>query len=154
MCGSYYIFSDTDLDGKTHLGSSILNSASIGFTLTIYYSSIESNHNPIPASFPACLLSSHLPGSFLWPNWTVGLSHKTLWAFCFHITVFAHHSAWNVFLTLPTSQDSHSPIKVWLKCCPCHHMLTVLSPVLQNSPLPSSSVSVWWHFLFSAMNHS
>ena len=63
MCGSYYIFSDTDLDGKTHLGSSILNSASIGFTLTIYYSSIESNHNPIPF-----LLLSHVIISQLFPQ--------------------------------------------------------------------------------------
>ena len=63
ICDSYYIFSDTDLNGKTHLGSSILNSASIGFTLTIYYFSIESNHNPIPF-----LLLSHVIISQLFPQ--------------------------------------------------------------------------------------
>lgn len=63
MCGSYYIFSDTELDGKTHLGSSILKPASIGFTVTIYYFSIESNHNPIPF-----LLLSHVIISQLFPK--------------------------------------------------------------------------------------
>lgn len=58
-----HIISDTDLDGKIHLGSSILKSASIGFTLTIYYFSIDSYHNPIPF-----LLLSHVIISQLFPQ--------------------------------------------------------------------------------------